>query len=132
GPTRRIDPAVPSPATHPEAGAVAARRPPAVGHRHRGSPPLNAYLDSSALVKIARAEPGHDVVKLLLDEVAQSASSVVAYAEPRAACGRAERASRGPHSKRPAPSAHASRRSTPRARRQCAGSRAWPNVARRA
>ena len=47
-----------------------------------------AYLDTSSLVKIYVDEPGSGAVRTLVEEAAITATSIVAYAEARAAFAR--------------------------------------------
>jgi predicted nucleic acid-binding protein len=59
-------------------------------HRDRGSP-VTLYLDTSSLVKLYVTEAGSDVVRQLVDGASVVATSVVAYAETRAALARLRR-----------------------------------------
>ena len=52
------------------------------------------YLDTSSLIKLYVAEAGVDLVLALLDKAAVVATSVVAYAETRAALARLRREGR--------------------------------------
>jgi predicted nucleic acid-binding protein len=54
---------------------------------------VTLYLDTSSLVKLYVAEPGADVVRKLVNTAAIVATSVVAYAEARAALARLRRES---------------------------------------
>lgn len=49
---------------------------------------MNAYLDSSAVVKLVRAEPGHEVVAQLRDAATSLATCMITYAEVRSAAAR--------------------------------------------
>jgi predicted nucleic acid-binding protein len=55
---------------------------------------VTLYLDTSSLVKLYVAETGADVVLDLLDRAAAVATSVIAYAETRAALARRRREGR--------------------------------------
>ncbi len=52
---------------------------------------MTIYLDSSSLVKVYVQEPGTEVVRGLLLEAAAAVTSVIAYAEVRAALARLRR-----------------------------------------
>ena len=52
---------------------------------------MTLYLDTSSLVKLYVAEPGTDAVRKLVDAATVVATSVVAYAETRAALARRHR-----------------------------------------
>lgn len=52
---------------------------------------MTLYLDTSSLIKLYVAEPGSDAVRGLVDAAGVVATSIVAYAEARAALARLRR-----------------------------------------
>ncbi len=52
---------------------------------------MTVYLDTSSAIKLYVSEPGSDEVRALVDEAAVVATSVVTYAETRAALARLRR-----------------------------------------
>jgi predicted nucleic acid-binding protein len=52
---------------------------------------VTLYLDTSSLIKLYVAEAGADLVRKLVDDAAVVATSVITYAETRAALARLRR-----------------------------------------